>query len=265
MMSATSAESLRRMPALLLLLMTILQLAAWMSGPAAVSGPGKTWLGLAEMALMLALAWNGWRIRDHLQISPPLRRIASLTLASLAVCLLGDLVNRNFGGARFSHDNVIEHSYLVDSIVFFFPGYLLFIVAAWLATRDRVSLTLRTGSLVIAATAGALSFAGLVLPGASPYVVAMTASYTLLISMVSATALWLLRGFGVALWPVALGALLATVADAIIGHFWLFGKGFYPAAAYINMIVYFLSQALLQQLPLQLSTVAVTPDGYGKA
>jgi len=249
--SDLSRRNLKVFPALLVLAIVATQLLAWHLG--IVDGAAKWALAGIEMVALLALLWNGWRIRRYLAGQGPAasqQRAATLVFWSLAVCILGDLVNRNLPPRFFSYDSVIEHSYLADSVWFFFPGYALFIAAAWLASRDRVAAIWRIPALLIVALAGLLSFFDLVLPGTSTYIQIMTGAYTMLISMMVAAGLWILLAFGKRSWPVALGAVLATVADALIGHFWLFGTGWYPAIAFINFIVYFLSQALIQQLPL---------------
>lgn len=244
------------LPAALVLLVFLLQGAGWAGWLVVTDGsPGKTVFAIAEMLLIFVLLWNGWRIRRHVHektssADRQTRTVATLTFSSLALCSLGDLVNRNFSQTFYAHDRIIEHSYLVDSVWFFLPGYALFFAAAWLATRERVPAWLRWTSLVVTAAAGIVSFAGLVLPGTSPYVVAVTGSYTVLIALMVPAALWLAMTFGRPAWLVCAGAVLATVADALIGHFWLFGHGHYPAIAYLNFVVYFVSQALVQQLPL---------------
>ncbi|MFP5431229.1 MAG: hypothetical protein ACLGHE_09640 [Gammaproteobacteria bacterium] len=262
-------RSLSWLPALLVVLVTLLQLSAWTGLFSVTTGShNQMLLSGAEMLLIAALVWNGWRIRQHVaRLSLPtemitrLRTVATLTLASLAICSLGDLVNRNFSQTFFTHDTIIKHSYLADSVWFFFPGYALFVLTAWFVTRDRVTLWLRIASLGVAGVAGLASFAGLVLPGTSPYVTALTGSYAVLISLMVPVALWLVTAFGRRVWPVALGAVLATAADTLIGQFWLFGEGYYPGVAYLNLVVYFLSQALLQQLPLYL---AIATDASAK-
>lgn len=260
---SATPPGLQRLPALLVALITLLQGAAWLGWlPVSSGSAGKTAFATVEMALIFLLVWNGWRIRRHILLQPHpvteasrhLRRVATLTFGSLLICSLGDAVNRNYSQTFYAHDSVIEHSYLVDSVWFFFPGYALFVAAAWFATRDLVPLWLRLSSLLVAALAGLASFADLVLPGTSSYVMAITGSYTALISLMVPAALWIALAFGRPAWHVAAGALLATIADALIGHFWLFGEGHYPGIAYLNMVVYFLSQALIQQLPLVLSS-----------
>jgi hypothetical protein len=58
-------------------------------------------------------------------------------------------------------------------------------------------------------------------------------------------------------WLVGLGLVLAAVADAVIGSFWLYGNqgdGFYPAVRDINWVIYIGSQSLVIHLP-RLATV----------
>ncbi|MDP2307092.1 MAG: hypothetical protein Q8P18_13795 [Pseudomonadota bacterium] len=250
--------SLALVPAVLVGLCVALQGAAWggwVRVPAA--GPGRTLFSLVEMALLAALLWNGWRIRSWVRALPGVdaraRVVSTLVFASLVLCVLGDAVNRNFGASHYAYDTVIEHSYLADSVWFFLPGYALFIVAAWRACRDRVGSAVRWGSLGVGALAGAATFGSIVLPGTSPYVVAMTGSYSVLISLMVPVALWIVLAFGRPASAVAAGAVLATVADALIGQFWLFGHGHHPGIAYLNFIVYFASQALIQRFPLVVS------------
>lgn len=240
---------LQILPFVLVAVVLLLQFFAWLgSWPALVRD--RPLLGLVEMVLLLVLLGNGWRIRQWTaRAHPPALPLATLAFTALALCVAGDLVNRNFGQHYFRHDAVIEHSYLVDSVLFFFPGYALLLYASWQATRARVPRWLQAPALVVGALAGVATFLDLAPAGMSLYATALTAAYTVLISLMVVAALWIAVAFGVAGVLVALGALLATVADALIGHFWLFGSGHYPGIAYLNFVVYFLSQALLQQLP----------------
>ncbi len=243
-------RSLWLLPGVLVLVAGGLQFFAWL-GAAAPLVRDQPALGVIEMLLLVALLANGWRIRQWILAHRPAHAaLATLVWLSLALCVLGDLVNRNFAQQFFRHEAVIEHSYLVDSVWFFFPGYALWLVAAWLATRARVPAWLQAGSLAVGVLAGVATFQSLALPGMSAYSTALTAAYTVLISLMAVAALWVAIALGRAGVAVAVGAVLATVADALIGQYWLFGSGYYPGIAYLNFAVYFLSQALVQQLPL---------------
>lgn len=154
----------------------------------------------------------------------------------------------------FSYDKVVEHSYLADSVWCFAPGYGAFVFAAWKATRAEC---LQKGwvneqwlMLAPVGVIGAFAFRAMVPEGVSYYVWAMTGTYSVLIALMVPAGIWIEVAFGKAGRAVAIGAAMATLADALIGHFWLFGKGYYPDVAYLNFVVYFTSQALIQQLPL---------------
>jgi hypothetical protein len=245
-------------PAALVIVSTLLQLPAlWLHQQSVATLQGQAWFGLLEMLLITALILNGWRIRHWLfsaNASPLVLTVATFCLLSLLVCGLGDLVNRNFPQAFYQYDSVIEHSYLADSVWFFLPGYSLFIRAAWLATPS-ISRPVKTATACLAALLGLMSFLGMVLEDTSSYVRLITGAYSMLITAMVAAGLWIaLRYKSRVGLMVALGAALAALADAVIGQFWLYGSGYYPQVSHVNWIVYFLSQAMIQQLPLVVHT-----------
>ncbi len=210
------------------------------------------WLifGALEMLLIVLLLLNGGLIMGAVQ-TPAGKHVAGWGFVGLLLCSLGDLVNRNFSGEYFGYDNVIAHSYLADSVWFFLPGYLCLIYAAGFTTAAAgLSKARMVLPAVIAVALGGLSFWSIHNPAAATYLLALTGAYALVISVTGAAALWLLLTFG---WRraglAATGFALALVADAIIGQFWLFGEGAYPAIRHINWIIYFSSQALIQTLP----------------
>jgi hypothetical protein len=250
--TAQPATGFRRLPWLLCVLVVLLQLGCWFAGVA--GGPAKVPLAALEMLLLAGLLWNGWRIRCWVkQASGTSRRpqqVADLTWLALLVCLFGDAVNRNVPERFYRYDDVIQHSYLADSVWFFLPGYTLLIAAIWLATAGSVRPLWRFLSLILAAAGGGFAFSQVLLPGTADYITWLTGAYAVIIALLLPCAAWIWLAFGTqGLW-VAIGAALATVADTMIGQFWLYGSGYYPAIAYANFIVYFVSQALVQQLPL---------------
>jgi len=94
--SDPTIRNLKVFPALLVLAIVAVQLLAWHLG--IVEGAAKWALAGIEMSAMLALLWNGWRIRRYLAgqgASAIQQRVARLVFWSLAICTLGDLVNRN--------------------------------------------------------------------------------------------------------------------------------------------------------------------------
>jgi Ca2+/H+ antiporter len=53
-------------------------------------------------------------------------------------------------------------------------------------------------------------------------------------------------------YAVASGFILAMLADAVIGQFWLFanqGDGYFPIARHVNWVIYIGSQTLLLLFP----------------
>lgn len=222
----------------------------------------RIWFGVTELVLITLLLVNGFAIKRFVfnqQSNLLARQVAWLSVLSLALCVGGDVVNRNFAQLFFQHGTVVRHDYLADSVLFFAPGYLLLILAMW-----RVAVSKGVAATFIAVTGGAFAAIGVVSFftmadfNAGDYVLGITGGYTVVIGVISAAGLWLLKAFGGwqaprAAWLIAIGAVLATVADALIGNFWIYGnngEGYFPAISYINWIVYFSSQALVQQLPL---------------
>ena len=151
----------------------------------------------------------------------------------------------------------MRHSYLADSVWLFAPGYGLFLWATIKVARASGVTTGFIGLIAgIAAALGALSFLDLYQSEAGSYLSAMTGGYAMFISVVGASSIWLVRALGWRVaYPIAIGAAMATVADTLIGNFWIYREGYYPNISQINWILYFASQALVQQLPLQLASV----------
>ena len=219
---------------------------------------GKFWFGNAEMFLIIALLANGWFIRRWAMQSgqnPLVQSTATLCVLSLALCVGGDFINRNYFGIYHGHGSSVRHSYLADSVWFFAPGYGLFLLATIrVALAKGVSKGFIAICALIAGALGALSFVDLYQPTAGAYVSSMTGGYAVFISIIGVSSLWLVKALGWrAAYPVAIGAVMATIADALIGNFWLYREGFYPTISHVNWILYFASQALVQQLPLQVS------------
>lgn len=225
---------------------------------------GSQTLELLEMALMFGLLVNAWQIRAWVKIKGSFvaqrSSTADLTLLSLLLCCGGDLVNRNLHHSFYAYDNVIEHSYLVGSVWFFLPGYGLFIYTVWTVCKNSLSAFaisfLKWPLLTLTGGIGTLTYAKMVyaLPVTpSWYVLAVTGVYSVVITLMIPAAVWIYCAFGSLGRYVAIGAILATIADVVIGQFWLFAvpsAGFYPEIASVNWILYFLSQALIQQIPL---------------
>lgn len=259
-----SADVLRANALVLVLLSTLLQgLALLGLLPVEDGTVGKFWFGSAEMALVFMLLANAWLIR-HWAIQSGqaslVQSTAGLMLLSLALCVVGDFINRNYFGVYNAHGSSVRHSYLADSVWFFAPGYGLFL---WATIRVALAQGVNRGFIcicaLVAGALGGLSFIDLYTPEAGTYLSAMTGGYAVFISIVGVSSFWLVKAIGWRIaYPVAIGAVMATIADALIGNFWIYREGFYPAISQVNWILYFASQALVQQLPLQLSDVEVS-------
>lgn len=250
--------------AVILSLLAVAMSVAGLAGVWVIDGAEAERLqfGLAELLLMLLLVVNGFAIKRWVfanAASQVARQLAWICILGLIFCLAGDVVNRNFAQLFYQHGLVVKHDYLIDSVWFFAPGYSLFIFAVWRLASDKgVSPRFFWVSTVIGAVLGLASFANMADFSAGDYVLGISGGYAALITVVGVSGLWLLKAYGAAIAPrlayaVALGLLLATVADSLIGTFWIYGnngQGYFPAISHINWMVYFASQALVQQLPL---------------
>ncbi|MGB2739006.1 MAG: hypothetical protein WBC60_00460 [Cognaticolwellia sp.] len=215
---------------------------------------------LTTMALLLlnALAIMRYTAKQSCVIA---HRFSKLCLYSLFFCFAGDIVNRNFPQLFYQYDNVIKHSYLADSVIFFFPGYFILVLAiAHLAIKSGLSSKLIIVTTVIATTLAVMTYHDMHLTSVSNVLTLITASYAILVSILAVSTIWLiipLMQYKVPprIWGAALGLVLAMVADALIGKYWIFGnqgQGYFPLVSHVNWIVYFTSQVLIQQLPIGL-------------
>jgi hypothetical protein len=237
-------------------------LLPWQAGQASA-----WWWSAAEMLLMLvllsvAIQW-WWRVRclnnesspSELSVSQRLLlvRISGLLALSLALASGGDLINKNLQQEAFAYDQWIQHSYLIDSIICFFPAYSLVLWAVLSVCQQRWQGCLRIGFVVTMFTLGSLvwwdSYDARMawLPA-----VAIWMYSVLMLGLVLSAALLAYHWGWRRSWPVVLGLVLAVVADGLIGQFWLSTNSYYPQIRFVNWIVYFSSQVLIQCLPLSL-------------
>lgn len=217
---------------------------------------------VVEIATLLVLLANSFLIMLWVyKISSSVfhRRLAWLCLLSLGLCIGGDIVNFNFPQTYFRHGDVVKHDYLADSVFFFGPGYALLLAAVlsvvWISGQFRFS---RIVALLVASLAlSSVTFLSIYIPGSGAYVAFITGGYSLLITAVGVSAALLLASYGfvhapIGLFAVCLGLVLATVADAVIGAFWIYGnggEGFFPVARDVNWALYIASQCLVIHLP----------------
>ena len=147
---------------------------------------------------------------------------------------------------------------LVDSILLFAPGYSLLFLACVLAYKRQQAISRLKSAffIVVVLVVSATSLASMYLDGAGIPILAMTGFYSVVVTAVGLMGLMLVVVYGGFYAPkpimwVSLGLLLAALADAIIGAFWIYGnqgQGFYPQVRYINWFIYISSQCLVIHL-----------------
>ena len=219
--------------------------------------------GIVELVTIALLLLNAIAIMRFtaLQHCVVAFRFSKLCLYSLIFCAIGDIVNRNFAQLFYQYDTLIKHSYLADSVVFFFPGYLILVIAiAHLAIGHGLSKKLIAATSLISATIALITYQDMHLTGTGKFLTLITVSYSVLVSILALSALWLIKSLSqykvpFRIYCAACGLVLAMVADVVIGQFWIFGKngqGYFPLVSHVNWIIYFASQVLIQQLPMGL-------------
>ncbi|CAM2782683.1 hypothetical protein [Pseudoalteromonas distincta] len=199
------------------------------------------------------------------------RIVALLCTGSLLLCIGGDVVNFNLLQQYYTHGNVIKHDYLVDSILFFAPGYMLLLLASFFVLKSKVYYSNRTLGVyfIIAICISVVSFYSMYIPEAASYTLVLTWVYSLIITGVGLTSVLLVKSYGVSnaplsVWVLSLGLAFAALADALIGLFWIYGnggEGFYPHIRYINWLFYIISQSIVIHLP-KVMVMNVQNKGY---
>ena len=213
---------------------------------------GLVLLGL----ILLSFSLKNWVY--HRTSNSKYRSIAWLSFGALIVCVGGDIVNANFPKTFYRYEGVVKHDYLADSVLFFGPGYLLLLVTgALVAIENNVNRLMLYVFIMVGGLLGAISVWLMHIPGTGLFVTAMTGGYAALIGAVGLFGFVLIHSFGgvrasYGTWLVGLGFLLAAVADAVIGNFWMYGnggEGYYPEVRDVNWILYIGSQCLVIYLP----------------
>lgn len=186
------------------------------------------------------------------------RYIALLCIASLVLCICGDVVNFNLNNQYYRYNEVIKHDYLADSVWFFVPGYSLLFIAVLLASRSLVMYPLYYVAAYLGGTLliSLLCFYFMHIPEAGYYVLLLTGLHSFVITSVGLMSLVLLNTYRrlnapLGVWLVSLGLVLAAIADALIGLYWIYGnsgEGYFPQIRYINWIIYISSQCLVIHL-----------------
>jgi len=190
--------------------------------------------------------------------NPRHRMVARLSVASILLCMGGDIVNANVANSFYRYGGSVKHDYLAESVIFFGPGYFLLLVTGILIALDTtVKGWVMYSVLLIGALFGVVSLMSMHLPGTGVFVTAMTVGYAALIGAVALFGCVVVHSMGgmqasLGVWLVGLGFVLAGVADAVIGAFWIYGnggEGFYPTVRQVNWILYVGSQCLVIYLP----------------
>ncbi|QTL37682.1 hypothetical protein [Pseudoalteromonas viridis] len=237
----------------------ILDLLLTLLGVWSVEGVTRAWVLSFEAMTLIILFINSLMIRHSVsqyQDRHPGQDLANLMVFSMLLCLTGDVINFNLTQSYFQHGNVVKHDYLADSVWFFMPGYALMFIACWrlLGYSDRQTRYFVIAMLITAAL-GLISYLNMHIPGSGWYVSLMTGIYAVFIAQAALLGLCFLINTNL---PVrsrclmATAMILATVADALIGQFWIFGNeglGYYPQVRAVNWVFYIASQAIVIHLP----------------
>jgi hypothetical protein len=228
-----------------------------LAGYWSITGNERFVILLIESAVLVALLANCYAIKNWVyrhSMETPHRVCAWVTFVALALCVCGDVVNFNLPQTYYRYGGIVKHDYLADSVTFFAPGYALFLtIACWFAISSGIKPKVLLIWIIIASLVGAASFLSMHIPNTGQHVSMVTGSYAVLITIVGASGFILITGLRNAaknrgIWLVAIGLVLAAVADGVIGQFWIYGnagEGFFPAAKYVNWSLYIGSQCLL--------------------
>lgn len=226
-----------------------------------VTGSERTGLLLLESAVLAGLLLNSIAITRWVfqqTKNSHYRRVACFSLGSLLLCIGGDIVNFNLPELFYRHGGIVKHDYLADSVWFFSPGYLLLVAAVvQIALRRGVKTLTVVAVLAAALLVSIASFLSMHLAGTGSYVTAFTALHAAVITMVGFSGVLLVIAFDgfkapLSIWLIAVGLVLASVADALIGNLWIYGNngmGHFPDIRYVNWFIYIGSQAIVIHLP----------------
>ncbi|OCQ21355.1 hypothetical protein A7985_12100 [Pseudoalteromonas luteoviolacea] len=183
---------------------------------------------------------------------------AKLVALGVLFCAFGDLVNFNLFQHGYRYDPLIKHDYLIDSIYVFSIGYGLILLSSY-SFLKRLAITHRQifAVVLMVSSVTLLSYAQMRLPDTAPYVSTLAGFYALLVAQCASVAVLLLlkaakSGAPKRYYLLVIGLLLATLADALIGQFWLFGnqgQGYFPLIRTVNWFIYISSSLLIIQLP----------------
>ncbi|MCF6434014.1 hypothetical protein [Pseudoalteromonas sp. MMG022] len=209
-----------------------------------------------EFATLGLMLLNSLLIKASVEGVPWRNVLAQGCLASLILCICGDVVNFNLSNHFFDSSNVVKHDYLIDSVLFFAPGYVMLLLVMGYIFKHYYSAQFLAKVTLLSFAVATLSYINMVNVEAELYIIVVTYFYSILITLIGASGilLWYMYGISAPLgiWLCSIGLVLATVADCVIGTMWIFGndgQGFYPLARELNWVLYISSQSLVIHLP----------------
>ena len=244
-----------------IILIALIDSAGALLGFWSIEGQERNIILTIEIMVLFALFINSLMIKRWVfrnTKNSAIIKIAWLSFLALCFCLLGDVTNFNLPETFYRYESVIKHDYLVDSIYFFLPGYTLLLLAGIraieLKSKDKRFIRY---PVIAGCVVGMISMVMMHLPNTGLFITISTGIYAMLIGVVGFTGFaFILSCGGLKATKnellVGAGFILAAVADAIIGNFWIYGnqgEGFYPLVRYFNWMVYITSQCLVIHLP----------------
>lgn len=219
---------------------------------------GYLW-SAAEILLVLALLANTFLFLRFAQRNhwPQQAQLVALgCIVSLGLCLLGDIVNKNFLQSYYAYDAWVKHSYLISSISFFFPGYFILLLTTISCCYRHLKLWWLLAMLAASVVIGVFAWMDLVVPDMAGTTRITTLAYSILITAVGLSGVLVWKVYRQRLiFVVTIGLALAALADALIGQFWIKTDDYYPAIRYLNWMIYFTSQAFIQFFPFRILAV----------
>ncbi|BBN81692.1 hypothetical protein PA25_16770 [Pseudoalteromonas sp. A25] len=226
----------------------------------------RNYILLVEAGVLCLLVFNSVLIMQSVKANQARLKVAKFTLTALLLCICGDVINFNLTEQFYTHGEVIKHDYLIDSIWFFAPGYALLLIAIWPILYRAFSLKQLVVCLLITMLVALICYVNMAIWEAGYYIVTMAFIYSFIIAIPACFGILLSFDAGisrsaVAVHLISFGLILATIADAIIGMFWLYGNkgvGYFPLARELNWFVYIMSQCIVIHLPRSLNIQSAT-------
>lgn len=213
---------------------------------------GRHIFSTLEMLMIACLAWQSYQTVCWSKAQTTLvQNTATLCFYSLLFCGVGDLINRNYFSSYYQFDDVLKHSYLIWSALFFLIGYLFILKANLELTRTHISQRFVKYSMTLFAIAGCGMYFINHNSDMSAFSNSVIFFYTITVAVLLASTLWLIKTYGwVSSHVVVIAIVLApTIADALIGNFWIY-RDYSPTIQHVNWLVYFTGLAMTQYLPI---------------